>query len=489
MSLLTLPAALALLTAAPAQPAAPAFRLHEGLPAGFAADGKLDEWKQPPSATLGASSQVAGKSKVASPDDFSAKVWLAISPEGLAVAGEVRDERVLLPEKAGDINADHVEVWLALPQPVMPPLAFVNQFGDQLVPTADACTEAAQEDKDGCRKWWKEQTARRKKLVQAFTVQYGLLPSGVTRFDGTAPAGTVRYEPMPGGYRFEALIPSGLFPRSAQAPLRDVRVLLDVVDNDEGRAKQESFLSSSPRRRFGDASTFHAVKLAAPLRFGGEPELLEKVLAQEGASYQPGPIVGAFQVWHNPPQGYQYDPSLPSPAATEIPLAPKVLGKLGDVELVTVGGAPVGETEFSQWLVSRKGRTVLHTMPLLRDEEVRTVARPPGLHVLRVRDSVLGYLGTGMCGGCPVINLNLVKMGPDGRFSEPEELEGGGDTYSAFTPKFKAAPDLSTFEVYGDYGDEKPQTPYVSRYTWNAKAGKYEHFLQAPPPEQASDTP
>ena len=146
MSLLTTSAALALLTAAPASPApSDDFRLHPGLPAGFVADGKLDEWKLPPSATLGAASQVAGNSKVASPDDFSAKVWAALGPEGLAVAGEVRDERVLFPEKPGDLSADHVEVWLALPQPVMPPIAFVNQFGEQPLPTAAACSDVPDE--------------------------------------------------------------------------------------------------------------------------------------------------------------------------------------------------------------------------------------------------------------------------------------------------------------------------------------------------------
>lgn len=490
MPLLATSAALALLTAAPASPApSDEFRLHPGLPAGFVADGKLDEWKVPPSATLGAASQVAGNAKVASPDDFSAKVWAALGPEGLAVAGEVRDERVLLPEKPGDLNSDHVEVWLSLPQPVMPPLAFVNQFGEQLVPTAAACDDVADEQ-EACRKWWKAQTERRKKLVQAFTAQYGLLPAGVTRFGSKDAAGTARYEPIPGGYRFEAFIPASAFPRSAQAPLRDVRLLVDVVDNDEGHAKQESFLSSSKRRRFGDASTFHAVTLATPLRFGAWPELFEKVVAQEGISYQPGPDVVALQAWVNTPVGYQYAPTEDSPAVVDFSVQPTVLAKLGDVELVTVDAEPIGEREVYKWMVSRRGRAVLDSKSI-GSPQLRVAPRPPGLHILRVDEHTLGNLGTGMCGACPVTELWLTKMTPDGRFLPAEELEGGGGDV-LYTPTFKAAPDLSSFEVYGDYGrsEEKPKKPFFSRYTWNAKTGAYEHLLQQEESTaRAEDTP
>lgn len=493
MPLLTTSAALALLAASPARPApSDDFRLHSGLPAGFAADGKLDEWKLPPSATLGAASQVAGNAKVASPDDFSAKVWAAIGPEGLAVAGEVRDERVLLAEKPGDLHSDHAEVWLSLPQPKMPPLAFVNQFGDQLVPTAAACDDVP-EDPDGCRKWFKVQTERRKKLVRAFTAQYGLLPEGVTRFGSKEEAGTTRYEAIPGGYRFEAFIPATAFPRTAQAPLRELRVLVDVVDNDEGHAKQETFLSSSKRRRFGDASTFHAVALATPLRFGAWPELLEKVVAQEGLSYQPGPNATAVQAWRNSPMGYQYTPTEDSPAVVEFSLQPKPLAKLGDVEVVTVDAEPIGETWVEKWLVSRRGTTVLDSKSVGFSPELHAVARPPGLHILRVDDRAMGYLGTGMCGACPLMELRLLKMTPDGRFLPAEELEGGGGDVG-YTPAFKAAADLSSFEVYGDYSenDEKPKKPFFSRYTWDAKKGAYEHLLQqeeAAAPVHAEDIP
>ncbi|XXF77780.1 hypothetical protein P2318_32730 [Myxococcaceae bacterium GXIMD 01537] len=488
MSLLASTVALTLVAAAPAS--RPAFYLNEGLPTGFAVDGKLDEWKLPHSVQLGAGSQVAGKSKVASPEDFSATVWAALGPEGLALAGEVRDERVLLPANAGDINADHVEVWLALPEAALPPVGFVNQFGDQLVPAPEACADVSQ-DAGVCRTWWKEQTERRKKLRQGFSAQYGVLPMGVTRFGAQGAAGSASYVLVPGGYRFEALIPTSAFPRSAQAPLAELRILVDVVDNDEGHARQETFLSSSPKRRFGDASTFHAVPLATPLRFGAWPDLLEKVFEpKQGVpsySFQPGPEVKSVEAWLNPAVGYQYSPEQPSPQQVKLSLEPRALAKLGDVEVSTVQGAADDRGYPLMWLVSRKGGVLVDVAPVGLPQ-LRVVARPPGLHILRVYEETMRYLGTGPCGACPVIGFALTRMSADGHFSEGQNLQGFDSGDVPFIPKWRAAPDLSSFEVYGEYSDmPKPLKPYFSRYTWNAKTGQYEHTEQ--PFEPAPESP
>ena len=66
---------------------------------------------------------------------------------------------------------------------------------------------------------------------------------------------------MPGTSR----LPAGVLPASARTQLTAFSALVDFVDNDQGTVKQESFLSSSPRRRFGDRGTFQTVKLAAPV--------------------------------------------------------------------------------------------------------------------------------------------------------------------------------------------------------------------------------
>jgi hypothetical protein len=74
-----------------------------------------------------------------------------------------------------------------------------------------------------------------------------------------------------------------------------------MPDNDEGKGKLETFLSSSTSRKFGDPSTFHAVTLARPLRFGAWPELFERVLSfslvkmdAQGRFTQDGELEGTY---------------------------------------------------------------------------------------------------------------------------------------------------------------------------------------------------
>jgi hypothetical protein len=450
------------------------FRLHEGLPAGFAVDGKLDEWTRPPSVTLGASHQVAGKSKVSSPKDLSARLWVALGPEGLAVAGEVQDDRVHLATRLEHVNHDHVEVWLALPQPKMPPIAFVNQFGEHEVPTLADCEDNAaisEGEPEDCREWWKQQVEHRKQLVRPFIIQYGLMSGSVVRFQQKDTVGSIRYVPMDGGYRFEALIPPSAFPRSAQAPLRDLKVLVDLVDSDEGKGRLETFLSSSARRRFGDPDTFHPVTLSRPLRFGQWPELLERALAANASSsYQPAPDAQALQVWCNPATAYQYAPQEPSPQVVGVDLSRmKPLGKLGEVEVVTMPAQVDWRGSVEHWLVSRRGQQVLDTQNVGADV-LRLTSRASGLHLLRVDEGLQSALGTGACGACPVLNFKWVKMDAQGRFSQPEGLEG---IYSQGEElAWEATPDLARIEAFIQWEDEGPRRRAI-RHTWNPKQGRY----------------
>jgi hypothetical protein len=485
--------ALLLLAASPASAGSPAqaLRLQEGLPAGFKVDGKLDEWKQPPSVTLDAASQVAGKSKVSSPQDLSAQLWVALGPEGLAVAGEVHDDHVQLSASPAEVNNDHVEVWLALPQPKMPPIAFVNQFGDHELPTAAACDnkEEVQGDPVACRRWREQQVDHRKQLVRAFTVQYGLMSSGVVRFDQKGAVGSAHYEPMAGGYRFEALIPLAAFPRSAEAPLRTLKVLVDLVDSDEGTGKQESFLSSSKTRRFGDPSTFHAVKLAQPLHFGAWPELLERAVKEnEKSSVQPAPDAHVVEVWANPAVGYQYSPEQLSPAQVQLDLSKeKIHGKLGDVEVLTVP-AHVNEVgSYDYWLISRRGKALLDVQAS-GTTQLRVAPKPPGLHILEVSEGPRSALGTGECGSCAELSFSLTKMDAQGHFSKPEPMEGASSQGEELT--WTATPDLSRIEASHEAEEGTPRHLAV-RYTWNAKKGSYtqENFKQPSGQDSAPPNP
>jgi hypothetical protein len=462
------------------------FHLHEGLPVGFKLDGKLEEWKLPPSVLLGASNQVAGKSKVTSPDDLSATLWLALGPEGLAVAGEVRDDHVRIASGLDQRNDDHVELWLALPQPKLPPIAVSDPFGEHEI-TAETCAEqlAACED---CLAWRKAQLKHREKLLAAFTLQYGLLSRGVARYGPRDIPGPSHYEPMDGGYRFEALIPTEHLPRTSEAPLRHLKVRVDLIDNDEGQGKLETRVSSTSSHKRGGPAAFHAVTLATPLRFGPWPELLERAMKQnEGDSYQPGPLVGGdgIQAWVNVPHHTSICPSESSdisPDAISIDLFHvKEVGKLGDVELLSIPA--------QGWMVSRRGQAVLDTQvtsdrvwrrveaPLalelkgtIAEDEFQVAPRAPGLYILRAkRDIASPPLGTGQCGVCPSLGLSLVKMDAQGRFSPPEALET--TTTHGESIAWKASPDLSRIEVFVDY-DEAPHT-LVLRYTLDPQTGGY----------------
>ena len=435
-----------LLAAAPmAAPAPRELRVHEGLPTGFQVDGALEEWRGAPSLVLGAAEQVGGSARVKSAADLTAALWLAVGPEGLAVAGEVRDERVRLARGPRDVAEDGVEVWLGLPAPELPPLAFANQYGETAVPTPESCDGMGPTDAVRCRQWWKQMVEWRERLVGGFLARYPL-------------GARARFTPMPGGYRFEALIPAAEFPRTAEAPLRHLALRVDVVDVDSGGRKLETVLSSA----------FREVTLAQPLRFGAWPELLEKVLAaQPEASYQPGPEASRVSVWFNAARWDQLTPDSLSPSVADVSLQhEEPVARLGDVEVVAVTVGVDGWGEPVRWLVSRHEGRLVDTVRLGMDS-VQAIARPPGLHLLRVYTGSARALGSEACGDCGLVGLSLLKMDARGRFSESVELA------SHESPKelvWHASPDLTRIEIHEREGGTRW---LAARFTYNPGTGGY----------------
>lgn len=476
---------LLLLAAAPAASAPPAptgLQLHDALPAGFQVDGKLDEWKLPVSVTLGAGNQVDGPSKPTSAQDLSAQLWLALGPEGLAVAGEVHDDRVQLPKKPTDLNADHVEVWLGLPTPQLPPIGFANQTGEHLLDNAAACEDnpALLVGEPGdCRRWLKQQTARQSQLLLPFSARYALMPTGVVKLGQKGkpvPVGSVHYEPLEGGggYRFEALIPATLLPRSAQAPLKDVKVRVELIDSDERKGKRETVLASAPGRRAGDPGSFNTVALARPVRFGAWPDLFERALKANGSgsSYQPAANAASFSVWLNPARGNQYAPENPSPEAINVDMS-KVdpHGSLGDLEVVTVPAQVERNGTVSAWLVSRRGQAVLDVQTNAT-RVVQTTPSPPGLRILEVFEEPRSALGIGVCPECPELRFQWLKMDAQGHFTAPEPLEGVASQGQEGV-EWEAPPDLSRIEAFTGGAKGTPKQ-LALRYTWSPQTGRYE---------------
>lgn len=478
------PSVLLLLAATPAwsdSPPASGLRLQEGPPPGFQVDGKLDEWKQPPSLTLGAAQQVDGPAKVASPEDLSAQLWVALGPQGLAVAGEVKDDRVQLPLKPEQLNKDHVEVSLALPAPQLPPIAFINQTGEHVLDSAAACEDnpalVVGEPAD-CRKWWKQQGDYRKKLLRPFSAQYALMEGVGVRVGikgKEARVGRVHYEPFEGGYRFEALIPPSALPRSAQAPLRELKLRVELIDSDEanpkGKGKRESVLSSGKGKPSADPGTFPALTLATPVRLGTWPDLLERAMKANGPGASCTVDGAGLAVWLNPARGNQYTPEDPSPQVVEVNLSRvEKQGALGDVEVVTVPAQVDRFGAVGTWLVSRRGTALLDAQAGSGTSGVRTTPRPPGLNILWAQEEPLSPLGIGVCASCPQLSFQLVKMDAQGKFSEPERLEGVASQGEKVT--WEAPADLSRLEAFSEKPGASKQL--AVRYTWNPKTGHYE---------------
>jgi hypothetical protein len=154
----------------------------------------------------------------------------------------------------------------------------------------------------------------------------------------------------------------------------------------------------------------------------------------------------------------------------------KSVAKLGDVELLTLPAQADWTGSTALWMVSRRGQAVLDTQ-VIGNNELRVTPRAPGLYILRVHEGTQSALGTGACGACPEVDLTLVKMDAQGRFSKPETLEPAYSQGENIT--WEASPDLSRIEVFTDY-DEAPHK-LVLRFTLDPKTGGYTKESFEPP--------
>lgn len=407
----------------------PEVTVAESLPAGLAVDGDLKEWTAKPSATLGPANQTAGPVKLALPADFSATVWVAISKEGLAVAGKVTDDKVRFPEGANVVNADHAELWVALPAAPMPPLAFANQFGEIEVPDLESCETLEDiEDPDACRVWVKEQRRRRQSLEKLFVRQYLFTPAGVaeswstTGKDDKAPeppqksccaASKAVVKAAPGGWVFEAKIAADDFPATGQVPLADLALLVDLVDADDQVEKLESFVSTSARRKLGRTTTFNTVTLREPLKWETDPPLLASFAKGHDVFYFPGKAVSGAFSFDNVPVGYQYAPQQPSPVVKEMTVASTPVTKLGDISVYWTE-SPHGHT-----LYSLRGGNVLDGLSL--DGELVANVKRSGTdtHQFLIKsEGTVSALGTGACGACPLHSVTVISLEKSGTFKK-----------------------------------------------------------------------
>lgn len=483
--MIALAAAVSLVLAAPAGP--PTLRTAAEIPGDAKVDGELGEWAaSPPTFLLGPGNQVAGPVKASSAADFSARVWIAWSESGLTIAGEVTDDVVRFAEgSAPNATADHVEVWLSLPAAQMPPIAFVNQFAEEEIAGAKECaTKEGIEDVKACEAWFAAQVSLRARLERAFTRQYLVSPSGVAEtwstpkesaaLAGLACCARTRAVVKAGapGWRFEILIPPEDFPPTGQLPLRDARVMVDVVDADDGITKLESFFSSSTVRKFGKPETFHSVPLPAPRSFDAVPPLLADLMkARPAVAYQPGTPVPRAWSFENRPRGYQYQPEEPSPAVTTFTLGK--LKPIAESPELRVYETPIGiravKREKVAGTIQAPGRIV------------GQVVRRGHVHLLFHEETTMHPLGTGACGACPMHVLTMIGIDDEGGAKtlieesvvEDSPVEENGRSFSRQDVEVFFEKDLSAFGFRGKKMGEEQTTPFVMRWKWDAITRSY----------------
>lgn len=464
----------------------PEIHVAESLPAGFSADGDLGEWAKLAPNEVGPANQVAGPVKIGENGDFSAKIWVAITTKGLAVAGQVTDDKVRLSANEKQIHADHAELWLALPAAAMPPLAYANQFGETEVPDAAACDTLEEiEEPDECKAWVAEQRRRRRSFEKLFIRQYLFTTAGLAETwsaagaNGATPApqraccgaSKAVVKPAPGGWVFEARIGAADFPATSQVPLRDLALLIDFADADDQSETLESFVSTSPRRKFARPTTFNAVTLHKGLIWETEPPLLARFAKGHSIFFFPGLPMKAAHYFQNPAVGYQYSPSEPSPAVVTM--------KYGDPAVATLGDLKV------YWAASPHG----HGLYAVRNDVVVDGVASEGELVAQVKRSgtktlqflmmnvgTRSPLGTGACGSCPVHRVRIFSLDETGSFKELLDEEVGEsmppDDSGGMLEDVKLAHEKEFIRVgfvgtkLDDDGGSKPWKRY---WKWNAK--------------------
>jgi hypothetical protein len=428
--------------------------LPAGLPPDLQIDGDLAEWTSRP-VTIEQFHQVAGARRVVGEEDFSARVWMAFTEEGLAVAGEVRDDHVLFPTGEKDrLSADHVELWLAFPEAQISAFQFKvckPPQGNGYVPWAV------------CQAWMKDQDSYQAYLHHLFVRQYSFSPLGaVEHFQGAAPkASELPFDSKPqladvktvfrttaDGYAFEAFVPAGALPASARTRLTSFSALVDFVDNDEGTARQEAFLSSSPRRRFGDRSTFQTVKLEASVRYASRLSLADRRLAGRPERFF-FPAAGIDAVYEMVDAGgpeifWNGLPRFHLPRVGRLPLAGQVLTEWNGFSFEALS---VGVWQAESYLVPRYELATVRDGAIAASRELsvgcryddppgpvlKTISweRPPGLHVALFCMSPQSSAGHGPCASCPVTEAEVVSVSRTGKidrmFSGHWE-DGAGET-------------------------------------------------------------
>jgi hypothetical protein len=408
--------------------------MAESSPPQYALDGRIDEWAAAePSATLPAS---AGRGKI----------WIAFTEAALLVAGD-------LDASAGGVRLDKVRIDLALPPPVLPPIAINGYFVSAVVDESWCRTTAygppedgnnahvpTHEETEACLTWLSRCRDLRAAIAERFqrTIIVDLAKGTVSGAPGVK--GSVAKARGSGtGESFEVALPSASFPETAEMPLRTVRMAA------------RAFSDSPPKTALAGAApgepSWKTFTLATERRAHRLPELVASIARQVSGekadeitrvavSYVPSPTSSRVRYFYNQTDPPYAERMLPSPQVVELDVAtgrklftlPACAAADGGREPCAEGG-PIEIGAHAAWiddafsaqhpqvaLVSTRGPAVLDVSPFTSFDPYTLVRRPPGAHILDVYQGCAGDYCMGQSGAARGYRFEVMTMDGTGHF-------------------------------------------------------------------------
>jgi len=230
-----------------------------------------------------------GRSRWTGPDDLSFRYRVAVHGGDLYLHVEVTDD-LLVSVGGAPLASDHVELWLADP-------ALAATAAERLERAEAAVREFEGRLGDGsCDDWEAEYLGGRRKVLSELKrlsalrqiIFEGTNDSEAWAFWGDlAPFSDVNWSE--GGYALFARIPLYLSFPLQETRISEIAYLVDVVDVDTpGSEKQETLLSCSKERRYGDAATFLRMRLSPSWEPGTIPCWEEEALASGRGFWRAG---------------------------------------------------------------------------------------------------------------------------------------------------------------------------------------------------------
>jgi hypothetical protein len=428
------------------------------------------------------------------------------SPSGLLIEGEVDGPKPEFPALRTDLlSKDHVEVWLAAePALNFPPIGWGNQFGESDLKSENDCPEpgAGNHDrkKEDCKTWFREQIKYREQFKRLFVRQWLLSPGSGYDTDHTVEAYAypafqniaanffpnlympAAIAPVPNDgvgmsvlgtegnkrtYGFQIGIPYSAFPPVPSLTIRDLWLMVDVFSAAPEGRRMGAFSTTAPRRKWGDPSTFNHVRIEHPLQLSlspcAYPLAQQDLYGQDQPSFvYPVPVgtkegarvlIDKAVMISNPVRGYLYDPAGASPEARAVSVFSKPTGNGGFVcgpELAYVKG-PVSVR--SGIVVAREGfdgKALTDGWTLVKSGPRAGIVAPK--------------FGTGACGACPVAELHVYAISPQGEVKPALQIDELMDGTHASAADFDFWRDWTRATYYSQAAD--PAT--LTRGAWTA---------------------